>query len=106
MRVKTLLVISFVFYGCHLSHPNNLLIGNWAISSDENVALIIDKYNVTYFDVGYSYSYKLEKDRFVLFDSNKVIVKFRVAKLSKDSLILISENEDNIGFVHSYYKVK
>jgi hypothetical protein len=79
--------------------------GAWAQKEDENVDFIISKDNIEYFDTGFFYNYKISNEKdFIITDSNKVILKFKIIKLSKDSLIIQSKNDGNRDLIYKYYK--
>ena len=79
--------------------------GAWAQKEDENVDFIISKDKIEYFDTGYFYNYKISnEEEFIITDSDKVILKFKIIKLSKDSLIIQSKNDGNKDLIYKYYK--
>lgn len=79
--------------------------GTWAQNEEENADFIISEKRIEYLDTGYLYDYKIndEKD-FIILDSNKIVLKFKIIKLSKDSLIIQSKNDGNRDLIYKYYK--
>ncbi len=88
-----------------IKNANSVIFGAWAKKEDENVEFVITKKNIEYFESGYSFNYKIEDDKdFIISDSNKVVLKFKIINLSKDSLIIQSKNDGNKGVIYRYYK--
>jgi hypothetical protein len=109
LRILVLLFSITSFVQCtsqnRLNKGHKLIIGAWAEKEDENVKFIITKNNFEYFDTNYSYSYKLiDNNELVVLDSSKVVLKFEVLKLAKDSLVLKSKNSDNKDLIYKYYR--
>lgn len=89
----------------NIENAYTLIIGAWAQKENENVDFVITKKNIEYFDTGYFYNYKISNEKdFIITDSNKVVLKFKIIKLSKDSLIIQSKNDDNRDLIYKYYK--
>ncbi len=88
-----------------IKNAHTQLEGAWAQKEDENVVFIISKKNIEYFETGYIYNYKLTNQKdFMILDSNKVVLKFKIIKLSSDSLIIQSKNDGNKNLIYKYYK--
>lgn len=81
------------------------IIGAWAQKEDENVNFVITKKNIEYFDTGYFYNYNISNEKdFIITDSNKVVLRFKIIKLTNDSLIIQSKNEGKRDLIYKYYK--
>lgn len=66
---------------------------------------VISKKVIYYFDSGYSYNYEIINDtNFVIIDSNKAVLKYKIVKLTNDSLIFKSNNAINTDLIYKYYK--
>lgn len=88
-----------------LKNTYTQIIGTWAQNEEVNADFVISKKRIEYFDTGYSYDFEIndEKD-FIILDSNKIVLKFKIIKLSKDSLIIKSKNDGNRDLIYKYYK--
>jgi hypothetical protein len=114
MMKKNIILISLILWTLLLTQCKTAfdiknaytqIIGAWAQKEDENVDFIISKDSIEYFDTGYFYNYEINnKKNFIISDYNKVILKFKIIKLSKDSLIIQSENDGNRNLIYKYYK--
>jgi hypothetical protein len=103
--VKIIFLLSLI--ACVSQKNKDLILGYWRTSPDENVEFIITKNNIEYFDTGYLHEYKLSKNHFLVLDSGKVVLKFKLLKITSDSLILqILGDGENRGTKYKYYKVK
>lgn len=105
IRLSFILAITTIV-ACAAQQTQKLLIGNWAKSKNENVEFIIDETKFRFFEADYYYDYVFKGNRLTVLDSNKLILSFNVKKISKDSLIIVSQNDGNRGVVYRYYKVK
>jgi hypothetical protein len=73
----------------NIANAYSEIIGAWAQKDDENVDFTISENKIEYFETGYFYNYKITKEKdLIITDSNKVVLKFRIIKLSKDNLII------------------
>jgi hypothetical protein len=114
MMKKNIIIISLILFTLLLAQCKSSadventyaqITGAWAQKEDENVDFIISKDSIEYFDTGFFYNYKISnKKDFIITDSNKVILKFKIIKLSKDSLIIQSKNDGNRDLIYKYYK--
>lgn len=89
----------------NLKNAYTQIIGTWAQNEKENADFIISEKRIEYFDTGYLYNFEIndEKD-FIILDSNKIVLKFKIIKLSKDILIIQSKNDGNRDLIYKYYK--
>lgn len=88
-----------------LKNAYSQIIGTWAQNDDDNADFIISKKKIEYFDTGYLYNYEISDGKdFIILDSNKIVLKFKIIKLSKDSLIIQSKNDGNRDLIYKYYK--
>ena len=89
----------------NITNISALLIGAWAQDENVNVDFVISKKVIYYFDSGYSYNYEIINDtNFVIIDSNKAVLKYKIVKLTNDSLIFKSNNAINTDLIYKYYK--
>jgi len=89
----------------NLKNTHTQIIGTWAQNEEDNADFIISKKNIEYSDTGYLYNYEIrDKKDFIILDSNKIVLKFKIIKLSKDSLIIQSQNDENSDLIYKYYK--
>ena len=109
IKILVLLFSLIVIFQCKsisgLNHINKLIIGTWAENEDENVKFIITKNNIEYFDANYLYNYKItEKNELLVLDSSKIVLKFVILTVSKDSLFIQSKNDGNKDIIYKYYR--
>ncbi len=89
----------------NISNAYSQMIGAWAQKEDENVDFIISPKKIEYFETGYFYNYNINNEKeFIISDSDKVVLRFKIIKLSKDSLIIQSKNDGNMNLIYKYYK--
>jgi hypothetical protein len=94
-----------VSFRCSALKDRGLIIGTWAMNPENNVEFVIDKEFIQYFDTNYLYNYKMQHGKLMIFDSTKLVLKFKIHRLTSDSLVLESENSGNLGIIYRYYKV-
>ncbi len=76
------------------------LIGNWALSKEENIEFTITSNKFKDFEHLYDYHYVLDKNKLVIKDSIYIVATYTIKKVSKDSLFLITQN----NVLLKYYK--
>ncbi len=97
-----ILLILFIFLSCKTDKLNNLK-GYWTSEENPNIDfIIIDNKRIWYFESPDTNLYKINNDTFYLYDKDFLIGSFLIKKLTKDSLIL--ETED--GSIIREYKVR
>lgn len=109
IRVTFLFSIIMIFQCKTAIESNNfdkLIKGAWAENQNDNVKFIIDKKNIQYFDTDYLYSYSITShNELLVLDSSKIVLKFEIIRLNKDSLFIKSKNDGaNKDIIYKYYR--
>lgn len=105
--VFSLILVTLLIVQCKSTFDSEkasvLILGTWAEKEDENADFVISEKKIEYFDTGYLYNYSINNDKdLIILDSNQIVLKFRIIKLSIDSLIIQSKNEGNKDIVYKY----
>jgi hypothetical protein len=80
------------------------IIGCWLRNKESNVEMIFNKTHVEYFGNDYLYNYKISNNQLSIIESNQIVLKYNIIKLSKDSLIL--QDPENVSEIDRYFKMK
>ncbi|KMQ70151.1 hypothetical protein [Chryseobacterium koreense] len=107
--LKAIVYITFfILLSCNFKGTlfKNQIIGSWSTNENENVDFTITKNEIEYFDSGLSYKYEMDESdkQLLIYENDKIILKFKVISVSEDSLILKSENDGNRGNIYKYRK--
>jgi hypothetical protein len=110
---KILIISLFVIFAFNCKSALNdvnwrsLIKGDWAEKNEDNISFSISDSTIVYFDSDYQYNYKTDDNKnFTVLDSNKIVLEFKILKISKDSLYIKSLNEGNKDIIYKYYKRK
>ncbi len=102
IKSSVLALFSILFF--HSCVQNNTtikkenLLGNWALSEEENVEFIITKNKFKDFEHLYDYDYILDKNKLIVKDSTFTVARYIIEKASRDSLFLKTEKGDLLKY--------
>jgi hypothetical protein len=96
------LVLLLLGYGCNRNKEKLYIKGCWSQNKNDNVELIFNQTNVEYFGTEYLYEYKIDDNSLLIMESGKIVLKYKIIKLSQDSLILKSTDNE----IYEYFKLK
>lgn len=83
---------------------NKDIIGCWQRNKEDNVDMIFNKTQVEYFGNDYLYYYKIKNNQLSIMENDKIVLKYTIVKLTKDSLIL--QDLENLNEIDRYFKMK
>jgi hypothetical protein len=87
----------------YMKQASRLIVGIWA--ENEHAAFIISEEEITYFDTEYPHQYKLGSNKtLTILDANKIVMKFKLVKLTTDSLVIQSKNDGNRNLYYRYHR--
>lgn len=100
----TLILLLILFFNSCAQNENIVekedLIGNWALSKEENIEFTITNDKFKDFEHLYDYDYVLNNNKLVVKDSTYVVATYTIKKVTKDSLFLVTPN----NILLKYYK--
>ena len=89
----------------YMKQASRLIVGIWAENEHEHAAFIISEEEITYFDTEYPHQYKLGSNKtLTILDANKIVMKFKLVKLTPDSLVIQSKNDGNRNLYYRYHR--
>lgn len=89
----------------YMKQASRLIVGIWAENEHEHAAFIISEEEITYFDTEYPHQYKLGSNKtLTILDANKIVMKFKLVKLTTDSLVIQSKNDGNRNLYYRYHR--
>lgn len=105
MNKIKIFLFSTLFFSCYSGYKmnNKDIIGCWLRNKEDNVEMIFNKTHLEYFGNDYLYSYKINNNQLSILDNDKIVLKYNIIKLSKDSLIL---QDRESGEIDRYFKMK
>jgi hypothetical protein len=110
---KILIVFTFIVFVFNCKSTvidvnwRGLIKGDWAENKEDNISFSIYDSTIIYFDSDYQYNYKVDDNKNLkILDSSKIVLEFKILKISRDSLHIKSLNEGNKDIIYKYYKRK
>jgi len=103
--IMLILPILFIF-SCSFVSPKYSIVGCWKQNEDENVSMIFNKTHLEYFGNDFLYNYKIVNKQLIIMEDTTTVLQYNILRLTNDSLLLESVNEDKTTDVYRYSKVK